>query len=581
MRSLHHPWTLGLATGETSRTSFTNYVAQDAYFLKAFTKAYAYALTKAEDEESVRAFHSLIGSVLEELSLHSSYAAKWGVDLKNNPPPVQATTEYVNFLLTVASDPTSSVAQVLAAMVPCMRLYAFLGKELRQAFPGWKESVYAEWIETYSSSDFESAAVLVETLLDQYSTDAEYPSLLALYRKAMELEFAFFDSQIQGSTGDGKPKQVTRADTGRLESSSVPPRTGSEGASEYKRFRGVHQRVALLCVDFDDTLTDGDTTSLLIEAVKAQRDTAEDQATVERDWAMLTSAFLSKWSEVTEGSLTTEFEGGVCPVKSEEDVDRQGLEEMLRRLEAVDLDSVSRVSDSKILRGLTRESVRSSLAGPLRSSWKVRAGMARCMSRALASPFRTHVVSINWSRDVITTVLSETLLENDGSSSSSGTGDIIVADRSTSSRLQGDWRGSISSNDLVYDESGISSGEIAVQVSGSFGKHQRFLTLENAARDTFACSGPSTRSITIYVGDSVTDLLAMLDADVGIVVGDNDTFEKAADTFGIAVRPLSSAYGALDGTEEIRKQGTPARTGQCVYRVSQWAEIEVFLFGVE
>lgn len=83
MRSLHHPWTLGLATGETSRASFTKYVAQDAYFLRAFAKAYAYALTKAEDEESVRAFHSLIGSVLEELSLHSSYAVKWGVDLKN------------------------------------------------------------------------------------------------------------------------------------------------------------------------------------------------------------------------------------------------------------------------------------------------------------------------------------------------------------------------------------------------------------------------------------------------------------------------------------------------------------------
>lgn len=83
MRSLHHPWTLGLATGKTSRASFTKYVAQDAYFLRAFAKAYAYALTKAEDEESVRAFHSLIGSVLEELGLHSSYAVKWGVDLNN------------------------------------------------------------------------------------------------------------------------------------------------------------------------------------------------------------------------------------------------------------------------------------------------------------------------------------------------------------------------------------------------------------------------------------------------------------------------------------------------------------------
>lgn len=44
------------------------------------------------------------------------------------PPPVKATSEYIDFLLAVASDPHSSVAQVLASMVPCMRLYAFLGK---------------------------------------------------------------------------------------------------------------------------------------------------------------------------------------------------------------------------------------------------------------------------------------------------------------------------------------------------------------------------------------------------------------------------------------------------------------------
>lgn len=84
----------------------------------------------------------------------------------------------------------------------------------------------------------------------------------------MELELAFFDSQIQGSTEDGKPKQQTRADTAWLQSSGVQPR--SESASDHERFRGVHQRVALLCVDFDDTLTDGDTTSLLIETAKAQ-----------------------------------------------------------------------------------------------------------------------------------------------------------------------------------------------------------------------------------------------------------------------------------------------------------------------
>lgn len=51
--------------------------------MRAFAKAYAYALIKAEDEEGIRAFHSLIGSVLEELGLHASFSEKWGVDVKN------------------------------------------------------------------------------------------------------------------------------------------------------------------------------------------------------------------------------------------------------------------------------------------------------------------------------------------------------------------------------------------------------------------------------------------------------------------------------------------------------------------
>lgn len=39
MQSLHHPWTLGLATGRTNHASFKSYIAQDAYFLRAFAKA--------------------------------------------------------------------------------------------------------------------------------------------------------------------------------------------------------------------------------------------------------------------------------------------------------------------------------------------------------------------------------------------------------------------------------------------------------------------------------------------------------------------------------------------------------------
>lgn len=157
----------------------------------------------------------------------------------------------------------------------------------------------------------------------------------------------------------------------------------------------------------------------------------------------------------------------------------------------------------------------------------------------------------------------------------------LAPDQVTAPRFQRDWPPPVSSNDLVYDESGVSTGEIAMNVSGSFGKHQHFLTLAAAAREAVARSETSSRSLTIYVGDSVTDLLAMLDADVGIVVGNSDTFEKVAGAFGVAIRPLASAYETLRENDELQKQGVPGPAGQCVYRVSQWAEIDVFLFGAE
>lgn len=136
----------------------------------------------------------------------------------------------------------------------------------------------------------------------------------------------------------------------------------------------------------------------------------------------------------------------------------------------------------------------------------------------------------------------------------------------------------VSSNDLVYDEHGVSTGEVVINLSGSFGKRQRFLDLAAMARKTAGRKGYSPRSVIVYVGDNVTDLLAMLDADVGIVVGNSGTFERIASAFGIAVCPLASAYVALRNPREWAERGC---AGRCVYRVSHWAEIEVFLFGDE
>ncbi len=183
---LNHPFVRGIASGELPRECFQVYVAQDAYFLEAFSRAYALALARCPDREGLVEFKDLLVGVFDELRLHRSYAERWGISL--TPEPLPSTSAYCDYLLRTAS--LEPVGHTAAAMTPCMRLYAFLGQELAPKLA--TESPYREWVETYSSADMEALASRLEQLLDRYGGDPE--RLAWLYRRAMELELAFFEA---------------------------------------------------------------------------------------------------------------------------------------------------------------------------------------------------------------------------------------------------------------------------------------------------------------------------------------------------------------------------------------------------
>ena len=197
--ALEHRFVRGLADGSLPVESFRSYVAQDAFYLESFARAYALALAHSEDRQGIRDFAELISGVVEELELHEGYAGRWDVSLEE-VEPVEATLAYTDFLLATAS--LGGVGETCAAMTPCMRLYAHLGRSL--AAEGYDEdNPYSEWIRTYADPGFEALAAKLEALLDRYATDT--PTVRSAYSRAMSLEIAFFEANAgtDGSTNDG------------------------------------------------------------------------------------------------------------------------------------------------------------------------------------------------------------------------------------------------------------------------------------------------------------------------------------------------------------------------------------------
>ena len=189
--ALEHRFVRGIAEGDLPLESFQGYVAQDAFFLESFARAYALALAQTPDLEGLHDFAGLLAGVLEELELHAGYADRWHVDL-SGVDPGEATLAYTQFLLVTAA--LGSVGETCAAMTPCMRLYAFLGQSLAEKAEGGYEdkNPYAEWIETYADPEFETLATTLEGLLDRYATDE--PAVRDAYRRAMALELGFFEA---------------------------------------------------------------------------------------------------------------------------------------------------------------------------------------------------------------------------------------------------------------------------------------------------------------------------------------------------------------------------------------------------
>ncbi|XP_019198864.1 PREDICTED: probable aminopyrimidine aminohydrolase, mitochondrial isoform X2 [Ipomoea nil] len=535
--ALYTPFVICLASGNLNIQSFRHYIAQDVHFLKAFAQAFELAEECADDDDAKIGIGELRKDVLEELKMHDSFVQEWGLEMVKESTINPATSKYTDFLLATASgkvegvkapgklatpfEKTKLAAYTLGAMTPCMRLYAYIGKELQGLLDGKSNHPYKKWIENYSSEGFQASALQTEDLLDKLSvalTGEELAIIEKLYYQAMKLEIDFFLAQP-------------------LSQKTVIPLI---------RYHDPAEHCLMLFSDFDLTFSVVDSSAILAEiaimkASKSNQIQSENKSTsmaaaadLRNTWGVLSKHYIEEYDQCIENMLVTE---------KAEKFDYEGLQKALEQLSDLEKRENLRVIECGVLKGLDLEDIK-------------RAGERLILQDGSTSFFQSiitnekldadiHVLSYCWCADLIRSAFSSRGLD----------------------ALK------VHANEFRYEES-LSTGEIITKVESPIDKLQVF----NKILDS---RGNGKKKRTVYIGDSVGDVLCLLEADVGILIGSSPSLKRLGDHFGLTFTPLFPAVVEKQKKwmEEEEDSSTWKGLSGVLYTVSSWAEIHAFILG--
>lgn len=260
----------------------------------------------------------------------------------------------------------------------------------------------------------------------------------------------------------------------------------------------------VLAVDFDETITTRDTVARLPKLAAGRLSCAEAEARL-RSWEQGVASYIAEWRETFEAVLASPPQGSTA-------ADR--VDAFSRLFADIENGSLTAIESRSLLRGIPVAALtRCGEAIPKRE------GADETLTEARRRGFDVHIVSANWSADMLRGALGN--IEN------------------------------VHSNDLEFDSDGITTG--------------KFLRRVVSARDKRTClRGISGGRSVVYIGDGMNDLAALIEADFGIVVGGKPDMARVCQALGIPT------YG-LEQVERVAP-------GESLLRVSSWDEIADYLF---
>lgn len=358
--------------------------------------------------------------------------------------------------------------------------------------------------------------------------------------------------------GPGDAPQLPQAATARaLRVAGLPP-DRSPGARDVGRVEPKKQR-RLVVVDFDDTCTLGDTISHLVSATKALQPAhvAEEK---DRTYAMLFREYMEERKELIDRlfDVTVEVPRTSMPGVPEDDDGDDGddgdircpkrawLAMFLHELSCFETRRNDVVLASGILHGATIESIAGAAQNVV-----FRDACIETLHRASVSVGTSVVVlSANWSEEFIRAALSN---------HHGACGGFDAA------------RVEVVANALEFD-AGVTTGGMRVRrCQTPNDKHRLLRGL------VFDGHGQHAQHPSVYVGDSVGDVPALLSANVGIVMGRNALLERVLERGGVQIRSIDEIPGGTDGVEEWGMGTTGAGRPSVVWQTSSWEDVRCAL----
>eukprot|EP01023_Acetabularia_acetabulum_P013265 TRINITY_DN16356_c0_g1_i1.p1 TRINITY_DN16356_c0_g1~~TRINITY_DN16356_c0_g1_i1.p1 ORF type:complete len:575 (-),score=61.87 TRINITY_DN16356_c0_g1_i1:128-1747(-) len=505
LRVLYHPFHLQLARGKIPQISFKKYIQQDFVCLEKSIQIYDNAVQKLSPPQLQ--LQQDLSQVLQQQKLQLSLRKNYFNFLEENEKQNQVENNsnyYLQYLNEL--DTNDSIIPIITSILPYQKLNAFVWSQIMQKYSEQNDSDFLRWLSSFDLNQYNNTIQSMEQILDELLqwSDLKFDQSADVYQKVIQL----YTQQINSYNCNNQQK-----------------------------------RIGFMAVDFDETLSTQETISVLIDAIKFAKieSAVENKDVVEHKFQeevnRLVKGYISASSELVSSlNLTHQIQNsnGARPLNSKR------LNEIISRYTEFEQKMNQVVIDASVLSGVSSEQIQKQS-----QNIELQPDCIEVLGKYLDQKISTIIISVNWSAILICSALSKLNMRP-----------FVGYDYQTID-VQNKGIINVFSNELEFDEqSGLSTGGIVRRIECSEDKGNLFQILNKIYNE-------DDQYGTVFVGDSFGDIMGMLSADFGIVIGKNKQLRQVCGDVGIQIVPLLTAdFGK---NEEV------------LYCVDGWEEIDAFL----